>query len=34
MHEAAMFADYVSLIAIATTLLCVLAFAADGSCLD
>jgi hypothetical protein len=31
MHEAIMFAEYFSLIAIATTVLCVLAFAAEAS---
>jgi hypothetical protein len=34
MHEAAMFTEYIPLIAIATTVLSVLAFAADASCPD
>jgi hypothetical protein len=34
MHEAVMLAENFSLIAIATTVLCVLAFAAEPSCSD
>jgi hypothetical protein len=33
-HDTAMFAEYIPLIVLATTVLCVLAFAAEASCSD